>query len=171
VGSSFASGEPKQRFVLRAALVLTLTLAATVSSSASAGEAKRTMVIRLVSVTTSERFLDAAPKGSLNAGDAFTSTSRLLNGVAQFGRPKGAVVGRDRGTATFVSSTRASVNGVATLPGGTVRFRGRIGRECPCPLSVVAGTGRFAGASGSLAVRNLGAGGRRALNVYTLTLP
>jgi hypothetical protein len=121
------------------------------------------MVIRLVSDTTSVRGRDVAPKGP-SVGDSVFSTSRLRNAVAQFGRARGAIVGSDRGTARLVSATRATVDGVASLPGGTLHFRGRLRSTIP----VVGGTGRFAGARGTLRVT---ATSRRdtALNVYTLT--
>jgi hypothetical protein len=133
-----------------------------------AAAAERTVVIRLTSITTSLTPHDVAPAG-LSTGDRYVARSRLLNLVAQFGRPKGAVVGGDRGTLTVVSRTAARSVGVATLPGGTISFRGtsRIGPRLSIP--VVGGTGDYAHARGSLVVSQSRSG--TTYNTYTLKLP
>ena len=97
----------------------------------------------------------------------FRGRFRLLNVVPQFGRKAGAAVGTEHSTLTFRSSTRATISGAVTLPGGTLSYRGagRIGSSTPNP--VVGGTGRFAGARGTLVVGN----GTSPLNTYRLTLP
>jgi hypothetical protein len=126
-----------------------------------------TVVITVRSVTTYAVAQDKEPKGESNKGDRITLRSRLSNAKAQFDKPRGAVVGSDRGTITFTSKTRIVVEGVAQLPGGTIRFRGAgtFGQNEPIP--VVGGTGRFSGARGTLTVGE----GETPLNTYRLTLP
>jgi hypothetical protein len=126
-----------------------------------------TVVITVRSVTTYAVALDKDPKGEQNKGDRIVLRSRLSNVKAQFDKPRGAVVGTDRGTITFTSKTRIVVEGVAELPGGTIRFRGAgtFGENEPIP--VVGGTGRFSGARGTLTVGE----GEMPLNTYRLTLP
>jgi hypothetical protein len=145
-----------------------MVAALAVAPASSGAPAKSKLVIRLVSITTAYEPRDVAPAGA-SAGDSFFSASRLQNAVAQFGRAKGAVVGSDRGTARFVSATEASVTGVATLPGGSLWFRGRIKEGRVELVPVVGGSGRFARARGTLAITYLGRPGT-ALNVYTVTL-
>ena len=91
--------------------------------------------------------------------------------VAQFGKPKGAVVGGDRSILTVTSPTRALIHTQATLPGGSLRIEGRFtfGTTKAVVLPVVDGSGAFAGARGSTTITQLS--GRRALNVFRLRLP
>ncbi len=126
-------------------------------------------VIRLVSLTTSSDTTDRPPAGP-SAGDSETSTSRLSNAVAQFGKPKGAVVGKDSGTARY-GRAGATLNLLTRLPGGTLRVRGAIvllNNAFVAP--VVGGTGAFAGARGTLRVTGTGEP-KRALNIYVLEYP
>jgi hypothetical protein len=126
-----------------------------------------TVVITVRSFTTYAVAQDKKPKGQSNKGDRIILRSRLSNVRAQFDMPRGAVVGSDQGTITFTSKTRIVVEGVARLPGGTIRFRGTgtFGENEPIP--VVGGTGRFSGARGTLTVGE----GESPLNTYRLTLP
>jgi hypothetical protein len=133
-------------------------------------QAKSTMVIRLVSITTSHSVKEEEPAGP-SRGDTLVTTSRLENAVAQFGRAKGAVVGRDRGTFRFTDSVTGVADGVATLPGGTVRFHGVLRESDTGTIPVTGGSGRYTGARGTLTITNLGQGTLRASNVYRLTLP
>jgi hypothetical protein len=152
---------------LRVLLVVTV-LAGVVGTAAATAQGPTT--IRLVSVGISDRLRDAPPAGP-SRGDASVQTSRLLNAVAQFGKPKAAVVGRDSATLTLTGPTTAAIAGVATLPGGTLTLRGAM-RVTPGGLvfPVVRGTGRYAGARGTVTVTAL-AGQNRALNVYRLVYP
>lgn len=135
------------------------------------GAASPSLVIRLTSITTSARFDDKAPRGP-SAGDRFFTTSRLINAVAQLGRARGAVVGSDSGTLTLTSPQAGRVDVVVRLVGGTLRVRGRtrVGSGTREVYPVTGGTGRFAGARGTLTVTGLGGDGTRASNVYRLTL-
>jgi hypothetical protein len=131
------------------------------------------LTIRLVSTTTDVRLQkDVAPKQTASKGDVIWQRSILRNAVAQFGKPKGAVVGSDTGTITILSLTALDTKGVAVLPGGTVRFSGRTTASTrPVILSVTGGTGRYAGTRGKLDVRSLDGTGARTSNVYHLALP
>jgi hypothetical protein len=136
------------------------------------GAYSRAMTIRLTSTTTAlELVRDREPTNALSTGDVLRARSTLRNAAAQFGRPKGAVVGKDVGVVTMVSSSEGSVKVTASLPGGTIRSSGR---DTPIPnqsLRVIGGTGRFAGARGVVEVRALDVRSRLALNVYRIQLP
>ena len=125
------------------------------------------LVIRLRTKTLTSTKHDALPKGA-SKGDRYTSTDKLINIGTQFGQKGGVVVGTDKAESSFTSATTAVVSGVATLPGGTITFRGvlaivRGGFSVP----VVGGTGTFAGVGGTLTVGS----GKDAINTYALTLP
>jgi hypothetical protein len=150
---------------MRRLLLLALVAAAVV---APAAEAKK-VTLAVTSVSTSAKSSDVAPTGT-SKGDTIVYRDRLLNAKAQFGRAKGAAVGSDRGTMTFTGPHAATFSGVAVLPGGTLRLQGKViavsGKSLAIP--VTGGTGRFAGAKGFVLV---GPGTKRALNIYSLTLP
>jgi hypothetical protein len=113
---------------------------------------------------------DVPPTGA-SVGDSFTEASRLRNAVAQFGRPKGAVVGSDRATTTLISAQAVRMQGTVRLPGGTLTIRGRVTlRPGSASVPVTGGTGRFAGARGTVTAAAL-PDGRSAANVYRITLP
>ncbi len=130
------------------------------------------MTIRLTSMTTTLAVVrDRAPTNVLSAGDVLLARSVLRNAVAQFGRPKGAVVGGDVGVVTMVAATEGNTKVTATLPGGTICSSGKDTGGVNQPLRVTGGTGKFAGARGAVEVRLLDLRTRRALNVYRLQLP
>ena len=111
---------------------------------------------------------DKAPKGTPSKGDVFSMKSVLRNAVAQFGRPKGAVVGSDVAVLTLLSTPRVRFNVTVKLPGGTIRAGGVIGAVGQ-KIPVVGGTGAFAGVRGSSEVRRLKPD--VALNIYRLQRP
>jgi hypothetical protein len=150
--------------VARAAVIAVLTAAV----FASAAPAK-TITFSVISVSVSVKPTDLPPIGT-SKGDTIVYHNRLLNTARRFGRPKGAVVGSDRGTLTFTSAHTARYSGTAILPDGTLRLAGIV-----IPLAngvlqfrLAGGTGRYAKATGNVLV---GAGNARALNTYHLTLP
>jgi hypothetical protein len=154
--------------VIRLAALVVLAVAAAPSLPAR-GQADKLTVIKLISITTSERRNDVPPRG-ISVGDSEFSTSRLVNAVPQFGKAKGAVVGSDRSTTTLRSISTARVEGTATLPGGTLLIYGTVrfirhGQVFP----IAGGTGAFARAHGTVTISPLGNDDRRALNVYRLT--
>ena len=161
---------------MRNASLSSLVMIVAVSLGASAipaqGAGSKSMTIRLTSTTTAlEVVRDREPTNVLSAGDVIRARSTLRNGVAQFGRPKGAVVGRDVGVVTMVASAEGNVKVTTSLPGGTIRSSGKDTGALNESLRVIGGTGRFAGARGVVEVRLIDLRSRRALNVYRLQLP
>jgi Dirigent-like protein len=128
-----------------------------------------TMTIRLVVVPVSSRTVDVEPRNQINPGDKIYGESVLRNAVPQFGRPRGAVVGRDSEVGTLVSSRALVLTGVARLPGGTLRLKGKQTlNDVAFSIPVVGGTGRFARARGKCQVQVHGA---TITNTYRLVLP
>jgi hypothetical protein len=127
-------------------------------------------VIQLLSTTTSEHLVDVAPKGA-SAGDRDQSTSQLRNAVAQFGKPKGAVVGSDSASQVLTSARSGTESGTTTLPGGVLKVKGvvRILRGGGIAVPVVGGSGRFAGAKGTMFVYGISGHPKLAINIYRLT--
>lgn len=157
------------RPALRLVGLAAVSLAALVLT-AGASAALPPTVIKLISVTTSTKESDLAPKGP-STGDTVRETSRLLNEVTQFGKPRRAVVGSDRAVQRLRLNPRSlTVNGVAKLPGGTLLFRGKVESYAQggIVIPVVGGTGRFLGAEGILWVVTV-SDPARTLNIYRLT--
>lgn len=153
------------------ALGVTMGLFAEVASG-TVNVGARSMTIRLLSVTTSTKYLvDQAPKRVSNVGDVVWFKSILINERPQFGRPKGSIVGSDAATVKLVSRSAVDIKLVVRLPGGTLRASGRI-RETDASqaVRVTGGTGAFVNARGTGVTRPLNATGSRALNVYRLDL-
>ncbi len=160
------------RFMLALALsVLVLALPA----QAARHEGSATITIRLIVTEAGSRYLiDRAPRGYPNKGDVIRERSTLRNAVAQFGRPKGAVIGSDTWTTTIVIAPFATirVKATTTLPRGTIRAMGALSfAQTTATFRVVGGTGRYANARGTIGLRNLNASGSRGLSVYRLQLP
>ena len=127
-----------------------------------------TLTIKVVSVMTSTRTHDALPKGT-SSGDNVTFADVLLNVGSQFGKFANQEVGTDSGTMTFTGTHTARMDGVTTLPGGTISFSGAVTvlPDNRLAVPIVGGTGKYAHASGTLLV---GPGSKRAPNTYSLTL-
>jgi Dirigent-like protein len=157
---------------VRRLVVTVATVTALVAALAAPSPARTTKVIRLLSTTTQARYIDRGPKGE-SPGDAVVSSSRLVNAVAQFGRPKGALVGLDRGTYTLLKDRKTRLDGWATLPGGKIHVRGvarTLGAKASA-VAVVGGTGDFASARGTVTVSPVSSKPDPSLNVYRITLP
>ena len=156
-----------------AALLCTLFVALPVQAAPDAGT--RTLTIRLISATYSGKtVVDRAPRNVVSRGDVIVVTSFLRNAVAQFGRPKGAVVGGDNATFTVLTSTQADMRLEMDLPGGTLRGGGRIRFGPIQTYAVRGGTGKFVHARGTGESRALASkfgGGDRRTKVYRLRLP
>jgi hypothetical protein len=154
---------------MRAGAALLATLALALAAAAPAAGIDRPLTIRLVSSLVSLREIDAAPKGRAGPGDGIFTVSRLRNGAVQFGRQKNAVVGTDRARLTLQRDGTLRISGTATLPGGTIRFDGRVaaGAARTIVIQVVGGTGRYENARGTVAVTDLDDRGS-AINVYRL---
>jgi len=158
--------------VARPALLVSLIAAAAVLLPSAAQAQQRPMVIQVISIAESLKAHDVPPKGP-SAGDWVAMTDRLANAVARFGKPQNAIVGSDQATLKIQKPGVETLDGVAKLPGGTIVFRGRVttGKGGSQIVPVVDGTGRFAGARGTVTISQIGADPRLALNVYRLTLP
>ena len=158
--------------VILATLVSLVLL--TVPAQAGNDSGSRTQTIRVVSKVVDFRVLvNRPPQGVGNVGDKMQAKNSLRNAVAQFGRPKGALVGSDVQTITVtsVTPTRARVTVAVTLPGGTLRVAGSVTASNQTALPVVGGSGDFAGARGTTEVKSLDADGDPSLNIYRLRLP
>jgi len=156
-------------------VALSVLLLAAASAQAVRQERSATSTIRLIGSAASSRYLvDRAPKGYPNKGDVVRETSTLRNAVAQFGRPKGAIVGSDVWITTIVIPPfgEADVKAETTVPGGTIRAVGTVtATQTTGTFRVVGGTAKYARARGALSLRNLNASGSRAVIVYRLQLP
>jgi allene oxide cyclase-like protein len=137
-----------------------------VPGSVAAGGAE---TIAVISITTSVHRVDHLPRG-VSDGDTISSTDRLLNAKAQFGKQPGARIGSDHGRFTYTSTHSASYAGEASLPGGTVTVRGAVlvRADGQLMIPIVGGSGRYQGAIGFVTI---GPGKKRVLNTYDLTLP
>jgi hypothetical protein len=145
-------------------------VAGAATGSAPGQSDSRHLVIRLISEDAFVGAKDNPPKGP-SAGDTASSKGVLRNQVAQFGKPAGAIVGRDRATYTIVSSSAYTIDAVATLPGGTIVTRGPVRQLSTGAVApIVRGTGRYAHARGTITGTSTG-GTLRSVNVYRLTLP
>jgi hypothetical protein len=153
-----------RRLLMAMALAL---VAATAASAAAplAGGPPAVIVITVKSVSAGGTANDKPPKG-LSKGDRLLVRSRLLNVARQFGKPAGAVVGHDEALIVLTSAKTGRFKGVATLPGGTIRFRGEMQDNASGPVAVTGGTGRYSRARGTLTVGK----GDSPLNTYRLTL-
>jgi Dirigent-like protein len=159
-------------FVKRILMVAFGLVVLTVPAQGAREADSRAMTIRLISTTSAlEVLTDRAPKNVLSSGDVVRAKSILRNAAAQFGRPKGAIVGMDVGIVTLTSATAGDLRVTAALPGGTIRSRGRDEVANSESLRITGGTGTFAGARGVCEVRTLNVRLGRALNVYRLQLP
>jgi hypothetical protein len=168
LGSSTGSLRKVRRMRWFFALML-CAFASALPAHAARNSESRTMTIRLISVTTQSKMLvDRAPKNSFSIGDVIWAKSTMRNQVAQFGRPKGSLVGTDVATFTLVSSAKGDVKLTTKLPGGALRAAGRVGPEQVGKIRVLGGTGVFADARG--VCESFNQGGDRMI-VYRLQLP
>jgi hypothetical protein len=148
-------------------IVSTLLLAAVAAglgTTSASGAGSRAIVITVKSVTTASIPRDQAPKGA-SKGDRVLLRDRLVNVGRQFGKPAGAVVGRDEGVLVLSSATSATFDGVTTLPGGTIRLHG-VFRNGIGIYTIAGGTGTYSHARGSIEIGK----GASPLNTYHLTL-
>lgn len=162
------------RWLALSVLVVTATLAGVTARDVTAAS-QATTTINLISGNARESVTDKAPKelarGVASKGDVIKGTSVLRNAIRQFGKPSGAVVGRDSYSFRFVSPTEAVIDVRVQLPGGTLRARGRmrISQGDRILVTVTGGTGKFAGARGTGEARTLSP--NESLNVYRLRFP
>jgi hypothetical protein len=146
----------------------------TVPAQASNDSGSKTQTIRVVSKVVDVRLLvNRPPKDFGDVGDKLQVKNRLRNAVAQFGRPRGALVGSDVQTVTVnsVTPTRVRMTVAVTLPGGTLRVAATLTSNRQALLPVVGGSGDFAGARGTSDVIPINGVANSALNIYRLRLP
>jgi hypothetical protein len=136
------------------------------AATPAVGSPPQLLVIQVRSVDAGASADDKPPKGP-SKGDRLLARSRLVNVAKQFGRPAGALVGRDQAIMALTSSRAGTVAGIARLPGGTIRFGGAIRLDVSGSIPVIGGTGRYAKARGTLIVGD----GDSPLNTYHLRLP
>ena len=133
------------------------------------------MTIRMLVTAAGSRYIvDRPPKGYPNKGDVIRERATLRNAVAQFGRPKGAIVGSDTWMMTIVVPpfAKADVKATTLLPGGTIRTTGAItALQETATFRVLGGTGQYRGTHGTLAMRNLNSSGSRGFSIFRLQLP
>jgi outer membrane receptor protein involved in Fe transport len=149
---------------LTVTLPLVLAVAAVAGTTTATAAAPTSLVITVKSVTTASIPSDKAPKGA-SKGDKVLLRDRLVNVGKQFGKPAGAVVGRDEGVLVLTSATSGTFDGVTTLPGGTIHLHGVI-RNGIETYSISGGTGRYAHARGTIVIGK----GASPLNTYHLKL-
>jgi hypothetical protein len=155
-------------------LVVTAAVAGVAAVDVTAA-GQSTTTISLISGNARESVTDKAPKelarGVASRGDVIRGASVLRNAVRQFGKPSGAIVGRDSYSFTFVSPTEAVIAVKVVLPGGTLTARGRmrVSQGDRIAVTVTGGTGKFAGARGTGEARALSP--NESLNVYRLRFP
>jgi hypothetical protein len=156
--------------VLLASVSLVMALPAAVSDAA----ATRSVTIRVYVKEVTQSIRDVPPTTfrlahEYTKGDTISGTEILRNAVRQFNKPKGANVGTDRYVITALSSQRLRVDFVTRFPGGTVHAHGegKVGSKPEVPI--VAGTGLYMGATGSIEGQHLANGEK--LNIYRLQVP
>jgi hypothetical protein len=154
------------------ALVLCSLIVTTAPAQGSDQTEAANMTIRLISIDVDSKVLtDRAPTNEASRGDVIVVESRLRNAVAQFGRPKGAVVGRNTWVFTIRTPTSAHLILESRLLGGGLQASGRVRLGARQTFPITGGTGRFAnsrGAGESVALANRQGQGNRRLVVYRL---
>lgn len=147
-----ARGEDHRGVRRYALLIVPVAVAAAILAGCGADHSAQsdTTALRFFWTESGEKLtVDLAPRGKVNRGDVVSAKSVLRNGVAQFGRRRGARVGRVVATFHVVSSRKARIALRLTLPNGELEA---LGGPSTAPwhgrLRVVHGTGRFQGARG-----------------------
>ena len=129
---------------------LVAALAAALSASAATASAAPTnTVIHLKLPATKSSYVDLGPKG-YSSGDYFLTTGRVLD------RTTGKPAGRLGGVWTILSRAADNASFDLGLAHGTLIVNGRIVHAArQSVLNVIAGTGSYGGAHGTLTFRYL----------------
>jgi hypothetical protein len=161
--------------MLRAAVLLaSVSVVIALPAAASDGATAKSLTIRVYVTEVTQSIKDVPPKtlrlgGEYTKGDTVRGTETLRNAVRQFDKPKGANVGTDRYVIIGVALQKVRVDFVTSFPGGTVHAHGEGKRPSKPEVPIVGGTGRYAGATGSIEGQHLANG--KKLNIYRLQVP
>ncbi|MGZ4315920.1 MAG: hypothetical protein ACXVRS_08790 [Gaiellaceae bacterium] len=134
-------------------LVMLAALAAgllAVNAAAGAGPGRPTLTMQFLEVQTNFSGTNA---GEPKPGDRFWFHSEFYKWN---GGKRGARLGHADTTATVLQGGVVLVDGVGTLPGGTVSVAGLAGTRGAFTLAVVGGTGAYATARGEVIIRGIG---------------
>ena len=116
------------------------------------------LTISVLSSTITDRLVrDVAPKKRSSPGDVYWSSASLTNHVPQFGQRSGALVGIEYTTWTLLRGHRALVRSTAVLPRGEIHSKGGVlDRKTFQTIAIIGGSGRYAGARGSVTAEEVG---------------
>jgi hypothetical protein len=141
-----------------------------VASQAASGQS---LVLAFVATDVGRQVThDVGPKG-WSTGDTYGGHMKLINRVPQLGQPTRAKVGSEYLVLHSTGSRSGTVRGAAALPDGSIIVRGRftLGRAGDGLFFPIAGgTGRFAGARGTLYINDM-IGRHSEIHRYLLLLP
>ncbi len=142
------------------------TAAATTTTAAT--HHTKSVTIKVTSIVKSTHAHRRSTKVT-TAGDKVDFVDVLVNATPQFGKNTNERVGSDTGTMTFTSKNTARLDGVASLPDGTISFSGLVTvlADNSITVPVVGGTGKYTNASGTL---HVGAGNKQSPNTYNLVI-
>jgi hypothetical protein len=160
----------KKLVLLWAAATLAAVTAAAVATAAPAKSS--TLTLHLVEKDPSFKYIDNPPKGGKNTppgmGDMFVFTSDMLKG--------GKKIGTLAATCTVTTGGKNAVStctGVFSLPGGELSAVALVplSSNTPQDISIVGGTGNFAGATGTLKTVSRGQNSNYSDDTIHLILP
>jgi hypothetical protein len=137
---------PIMRKLVPLAVLFAVALAALGGTLASAS-GTQTLSYVAVENPKSEVYVDTGKKGD-SPGDSVYFTERLLE--------SGKRVGRTEITCSFYSENAGRCFGTLKLPGGTIEAGGTDLSGKSFAVAIFGGTGRYAGASGSVRITELG---------------
>jgi hypothetical protein len=142
------------------------------ASGASDAASVRSLTIRVYVSEVTRSIKDVPPKTLVGfeytKGDTIRGTEMLQNAVRQFNKPVGAEVGSDHYVIVAVAYQKVRADFVARFPGGTVHAHG-VGKPGTGQVTIIGGTGLYAGAAGVAEGRHLPNG--KKLNIYRFQIP
>jgi hypothetical protein len=155
--------EEEERVVKRFSVLVVLagaTLALATTSTASSQQTAQ--VIRVIAITETFEPIDFSESRAPRAGERFAFAGSLYSWA---GQKRGERVGSFEVLVTATSADCGYLTATGRLAGGTMVIAGRTPFfEVPVErYAVTGGTGRYAGARGTMAVRGLGATDNSAL--------
>jgi hypothetical protein len=134
------------------ALAAALAAAILAVAPATAKRSDRTITIRLTSKVDQAKLVDNAPTGD-SPGDVLIFTEKLFNA-------RGKQVGTDAASCTRLFDASSLCTGVYKLRGGQIHVQlVQPGPSGTYDQAITGGTGRYAGARGTVTVAQGGSGG------------